>query len=67
MAGGSKPGRRMARGIGKDQADQGEAARQPCPPSAFLSLVRLLARQAAREALRRSVIEQENTPNDDED
>ncbi len=57
----------MARSDRRAGIDRGEAAGQLRSHPALIALVRLLARQAARDALTASRLEQEIRLNDDED
>ena len=60
-------GRRMARGDGSAKAERGEADGRLRSHPAVIALVRLLARQAARDALMASRVEQESQNYEEED
>lgn len=57
----------MAQSDHRAERETSPAKRRAEPHPAVVALARLLARQAAREALTASRIEQENQDNDDED
>ena len=60
-------GRKMARGDRSAKAERGEADGRLHSHTALIAIVRLLARQAARDALTASRVEQENRDDDDDD